>query len=64
MKRHLATRADMAELNEFRKNRAGSRDSKAPENSGLTKEETLKALKSLSSSEQKIPQKLIPSLPS
>lgn len=64
MKRHLATRADIAELNETRKNRTGGRDNKAPENSGLTKEETLKALKSLPSSGQKIPSKLIHSLPS
>jgi hypothetical protein len=64
MKRHLATRSEIAELNEFRKNRAGDRESKAPENSGLTREETQKALKSLPSSGQKIPRKLIPSLPS
>lgn len=64
MKRHLATRAEIAELNEFRKGRPGGRESKAPENSGLTREETQKALKSLPTSGQKIPRKLIPSLPS
>ncbi len=64
MKRHLATPESIAELHEYRRNAKKVRNSKAPENSGLTKEETRKALMSISRSGYKIPAKLIPKVPS
>lgn len=64
MKRHLANVERINELNEFRRKRAGVRESKAPENSGLTKEDALKAIRALRTSGHKIPSKLIPKLPS
>ena len=63
MKRHLATRESIAELQEARKKREPVRVSKAPENSGLTKDETKKALMSMAKSAYRIPLKLIPKLP-
>lgn len=64
MKRHLATPADIADLNEFRKNQARKNSNKEPNSSGLTKDEIGLALKSLPVSGQKIPEQLIPQLPS
>ena len=43
---------------------ARNRESTAPQNSGLTREQTNEALDSLPESEHKIPGKLIPKLPS
>jgi hypothetical protein len=62
MKRHLATPASIAKLHAYRQSVHADR-SKAPQNSGLTKDETRKAMGSLSRSGYKIPTKLIPKAP-
>lgn len=63
MKRHLANPQSIAMLHAYRIGVTGDR-SKAPQNSGLTKDETRKAIGSLSRSGYKIPAKLIPKAPS
>lgn len=47
MKRHLATREDIKELNEYRAKLKTAPSEKRPDNLGLTKAELLDALKSL-----------------
>jgi hypothetical protein len=64
MKRHLATAESIAALREFRSARKGARNSKAPENSGLTKDEAKRALLTIGKSGHKIPAKLLPKAPS
>lgn len=63
MKRHLATSESIERLRAYR-NEASAERSKAPQNSGLTMDETRKAIRSLSQSDYKIPGKLIPKAPS
>ena len=64
MKRHLATAETITEYRTSRDAITKKRASRAPENSGLTKEETKKTMMSLTNSEYKIPAKLMPKVPS
>ena len=65
MKRHLATTESIAELKATRKKIIAKRHgSTAPENAGLTKEQTKQMLGGIARSGYKIPAKLIPKAPS
>ncbi len=63
MKRHLATRESISELQEARKKRDAIRISRAPKNLCLTKEEIREALMSMTTSTYRIPVKIMPKLP-
>ncbi len=63
MKRHLATPKSI-EADQNRQRRIAGRDSVAPGNSGLTKDEVIKSVQGLNRSGYKIPAKLKPKVPS